>query len=136
MAPLTNPELVTEETASVLGVRGLPDRSLVDSLALFLRRKEILLLLDNAEHLIQASAELAEHLLMHCPLLKILVTSRERLSIGGEATFHVPSMSLPAADVASAAELETAEAAQLSSERKASMSIGSPKRAVAERRTG
>jgi len=113
LAPLTNPELVTEKTAGVLGVRGHPDRSLVDSLAVYLRRKEILLLLDNAEHLIQTSAELAEHLLMLCPQLKILTTSREPLSIGGEAAFQVPSLSLPAENVMTGAELEASEAVQL-----------------------
>jgi predicted ATPase/class 3 adenylate cyclase len=117
LAPLTNPELVTEKTAGVLGVRGHPDRSLVDSLAVYLRRKEILLLLDNAEHLIQTPAELAEHLLMLCPQLKILVTSREPLSIGGEATFQVPSLSLPAEKVTTEAELEASEAVQLFLER-------------------
>jgi predicted ATPase/class 3 adenylate cyclase len=117
LAPLTNPELVTEKTAGVLGVRGLPDRSLVDSLAVYLRRKEILLLLDNAEHLIQTSAELAEHLLMLCTQLKILVTSRAPLSIGGEVTFQVPSLSLPAENVMTEAELEASEAVQLFLER-------------------
>jgi predicted ATPase len=113
LAPLENPELVSETTAAVLGVRGLPDRSLVDSLAVYLRRKETLLLLDNAEHLVQATAELAEHLLMRCPKLKILVTSREPLSIDGERSFQVPSLSLPGKNVTSAAELETSEAVQL-----------------------
>jgi predicted ATPase/class 3 adenylate cyclase len=117
LAPHTSQELVVEKTADVLGVRGQPDRSLLDSLVIYLRHKETLLLLDNAEHLILASAELAEHLLAACPQVKILVTSREALSIDGEATFQVPFMSLPASDVASAAELETAEAAQLFLER-------------------
>ncbi len=117
LAPLTNSELVAEKTAGVLGVRGQPDRSLADSLAAFLRRKEILLLLDNAEHLVQTSAELAEHLLTLCPKLKILVTSREPLSIDGEATFQVPSLSLPAENVMTEDELEASEAVQLFLER-------------------
>ena len=117
LAAHTSPELVVEKTADVLGVHGQPDRPLVDALVLYLRHKETLLLLDNAEHLILALAELAEHLLGACPQVKILVTSREALSIDGEATFQVPSLSLPAADVARAAELETAEAAQLFLER-------------------
>jgi predicted ATPase/class 3 adenylate cyclase len=117
LAPHTSPELVVEKTAEVLGVRGQADRPLVDALVLYLRHKETLLLFDNVEHLILASAELAEHLLGACPGVKILVTSREALSIDGETTFRVPSLSLPAADVARAAELETAEAAQLFLER-------------------
>jgi len=117
LASLTDPEHVPEAAAAVLGVRGHPDRSLVDSLAVFLRRKEILLLLDNAEHLIQSTADLAEQLLMRCPLLKILVSSREPLSIGGEVTFQVPSLSLPAENGITEAELEASEAVQLFLER-------------------
>jgi class 3 adenylate cyclase len=117
LAPLTSPELVTERAAAMLGLRGQPDRSLADTLAIYLRRKESLLLLDNAEHLIQACAELAEGLLANCPQLKILVTSREPLAIAGEATFQVPTLSLPAEGAASAAELEASEAARLFLER-------------------
>ena len=113
LAPITDPELVAEKVVGVLRVRVQPDRPLSDSLALFLRRKEILLLLDNVEHLIQISAELAEYLLKTCPQLKILVTSRESLSIGGETRFQVPSLSLPARGVTTAADLESSEATQL-----------------------
>jgi predicted ATPase/class 3 adenylate cyclase len=117
LAPHNSPELVAEKTADVLGVRGQPDHPMVDSLVTYLRHKETLLLLDNVEHLILASADLAERLLGACPQVKILVTSREALSIDGEATFQVPSLSLPAADVANASDLEIAEAAQLFLER-------------------
>ena len=117
LASLTNPELVPEATAAILGVRGHPDRTLTDSLAVYLRRKDSLLLLDNAEHLIRTTAELAEQLLVRCPLLKILVTSREPLSIAGEVTFQVPSLSLPAEHVMTEAELVASEAVQLFLER-------------------
>lgn len=113
LAPISDPELVAQKVAGVLGVRERPDRPLSESLAMFLRRKEILLILDNVEHLIQKSAELAEYLLQACPQLKILVTGRESLSIGGETRFQVPSLSLPARDVTTAADLESFEAAQL-----------------------
>jgi predicted ATPase len=117
LAPHTSPELVVEKTAACWECAANRIVSLVDSLVVYLRRKEILLMLDNAEHLIHASAELAERLLAACPQVKILVTSREALSIDGEATFQVPSMSLPAAVWRRLAELETAEAAQLFLER-------------------
>ncbi len=117
LAPLTNPELVTEKISGVLGVRGQPDRSLADSLALYLRRKVILLLLDNAEHLIEASAELAELLLTSCPQVKILVTSREPLTIDGEMLFQVPTLSFPAEGGVTKADLEASEAVQLLLER-------------------
>jgi len=117
LAPLADPELVIEAAAGVLGVRGHPDRSLADSLAVYLRRKAVLLLLDNVEHLIQASAELAEALLTSCPQVKLLVTSREPLAIRGETTFQVPTLSVPAEGAATAAELEASEAALMFLER-------------------
>ncbi len=117
LAPLIKAELVAEKAASVFGVRGQPDRTLAESLALFLRRKATLLLFDNAEHLIQASADLVDHLLTACPQVKILVTSREPLSIPGEMIFQVPALSLPAQGVVAEADLEASEAALLFIER-------------------
>jgi non-specific serine/threonine protein kinase len=69
-----------------------------DALVDFLRRKELLLLLDNVEHLVREAAVLAEYLLSHCPNLKILVTGREALFIRGEITLQIPSLSLPSAN--------------------------------------
>ena len=59
-----------------------PGHSISDSLIDYLRRKELLLLLDNVEHLVQASAELAQHLLAHCARLKIVVTGTGRSGTG------------------------------------------------------
>jgi predicted ATPase/class 3 adenylate cyclase len=95
LAPLTDPELIPERVSSALGVQEQPGRGLLDTLTEYLRRKDLLLLLDNVEHLVQASAELAEHLLDHCPELKILVTGREALFIAGETTLQLPSLALP-----------------------------------------
>ena len=61
----------------------------------FLRTKELLLVLDNAEHLIEACASLAEALLNECPGLVILATSREPLGIPGEVLWRVPSLATP-----------------------------------------
>ena len=62
----------------------------------FLRSKELLLLLDNCEHLIGAAADVADRLLGACPALRVLATSREPLGVEGEAVFAVPSLALPA----------------------------------------
>ncbi len=113
LAPLNDPELVPEKIASVLGVRGHPDRSLVDSLVLFLRRRETLLLLDNAEHVIEKTAQVAEHLLAACPKLVMLVTSREPLAIPGETILQVPSLSLPPRAELTTEDLTESEAVQL-----------------------
>lgn len=96
LAALSDPALVIQAGASVLGVREEPNRPLLSTLSEHLRSKRMLLLLDNCEHLIQACAEFAEVLLKACPNVGILVMSREGLGIGGETIRHVRSLSTPA----------------------------------------
>ncbi len=98
LAPLTDPELIAERVAAPLNVQEQPGRTIRDSLVDFLRRKELLLLLDNVEHVVRECAELVEYLLSHCPRLKILVTGREALFISGEVTLQIPSLSLPSSN--------------------------------------
>jgi predicted ATPase len=84
--------------AAVLGVRERsenPEQPFIPSLIDALRSKELLLVLDNCEHLVDACARLAEVLLGSCPGLRILATSREALGIAGEATWVVPPLSVP-----------------------------------------
>jgi predicted ATPase/class 3 adenylate cyclase len=95
LAPLTDPDLIPERVAAALHVQEQPGHRMLDTLVEYLRRKELLLLLDNVEHLVRKSAEFAEHLLENCPKLKILVTGREALFIAGETTLQIPSLSLP-----------------------------------------
>jgi len=95
LAPLTDPERVPQAVAAALGVREERDRPLFTALTDYLREKQVLLLLDNCEHLIDACAQLAEQLLRACPHLQLLATSREALGIEGEAAVRVPSLSLP-----------------------------------------
>jgi predicted ATPase len=78
-----------------LRVREAPGSPLAETLAVHLRPKNALLVLDNCEHLVGASASLAEALLGRCPGLKVLATSREALGVGGEALFVMPPLSLP-----------------------------------------
>jgi len=114
LAPLTDPDFIIERVATVLNVQEQPGYPLLDTLTATLRRKELLLLLDNVEHLVRESAELAEHLLRNCPSIKILVTGRESLFIEGETTLQIPSLSLPGikGDVA-LEEIRASEAVQL-----------------------
>ena len=95
LAPLTEPGLIPERAAAALNVQEQPGRQMLETLIEFLRRKELLLLLDNVEHLVRESAEFAERLLSNCPKLKILVTGREALFIAGETTLQIPSLSIP-----------------------------------------
>lgn len=95
LAALSEPTLVTQTVASVLGLRESPDMPIVKRLVDFVRSRELLLVLDNCEHLRDACAKLTETLLSACPHLQIMVTSREPLGINGEMTWRVPSLALP-----------------------------------------
>jgi predicted ATPase/class 3 adenylate cyclase len=98
LAPLTEPNLVPQAVALVLGVREEPGRSLVETLVEHLRSKRLLLILDNCEHLLAACATLANELLHACPHVQILASSREGLGIAGETTYRLPSLQLPDPD--------------------------------------
>jgi len=86
LAPLSDPELVAQAVASVLGVSEQPGRALMQTLAEALTDNQMLLVLDNCEHLIEACASLAGTLLSTCQNLSILATSREALGITGESS--------------------------------------------------
>ena len=95
LSPLSDPDLVPQAVASVLGVREASGSPLLETLASHLRSKHLLLVLDNCEHLVGACADLAKALLSRCPNLSILATSREALGVDGESLFFVPPLSLP-----------------------------------------
>ena len=95
LAPLSDPGLVPQTVATVLGLKEEPGMSIVQTLIKHLKDKRLLLLLDNCEHLIDGCAQLVDTLIRQCPNLTVLATSREALGIGGEQTYRVPSLSLP-----------------------------------------
>jgi predicted ATPase/DNA-binding SARP family transcriptional activator/DNA-binding CsgD family transcriptional regulator len=95
LAPLSNPGLLPQVVAAALGVRERPGAPFMVTLQEALRDKELLLVLDNCEHLIDACAHLAETLLGSCPGLRILATSREALGVAGEGIWVVPPLALP-----------------------------------------
>ncbi len=95
LAPLTDPSLIPQTIASVFELREAPNMPLMDILTNYLRAKQLLLILDNCEHLIETCAKLSADLLHACPQLKIIPSSREALGISGETVYRVPSLSLP-----------------------------------------
>jgi predicted ATPase/DNA-binding SARP family transcriptional activator/DNA-binding CsgD family transcriptional regulator len=114
LAPLSDPELVPQAVAGALGAQEQPGRPLLETLLDTLGNKEMLLLLDNCEHLIDAMARLATDLLHSCPRTRMLATSRERLGVIGELTWPVPSLSAPGAEEApTVEEIEGYESARL-----------------------
>jgi predicted ATPase/DNA-binding CsgD family transcriptional regulator len=95
LAALTDPELLPQQIASSLGIVEQAGRSMTGTLSAFLQPKQLLLILDNCEHLVTACAHLVETLLYTCPRLRILATSREALNISGELVWLVPSLPFP-----------------------------------------
>lgn len=95
LAALNDPALLTSTIIDVLGVKEETKKSTERTLIDFLREKEILILLDNCEQLIDACAGLTEKLLSSCPKLKIIATSREALNCNGEVTYRIPPLTIP-----------------------------------------
>ncbi len=95
LASLADPGIIPTTIAQVLGVQERPGKRITDLLVDFLRYKQLLLILDNCEHLLEACANLADRLLHNCPNLTILASSRELLGVEGEAPYSVPPMILP-----------------------------------------
>ncbi len=119
LASVSDPGLVVNQAAMPFGVRDQKTdsgRVLVDVLSDYLVDKELLLVLDNCEHVLESAAALAETMLTRCPELRILATSRELLGIPGEVVYPVPPLGLPAEE---AIELSDGEAVRLFVERAA-----------------
>ena len=94
LAPITDPELVAVTVARALGLPDQPGRSTMDTLLRFVRDRQMLVVLDNCEHLLDASAELVVALLSGAGRLALLATSREAIGVAGEVSWRVPSLSL------------------------------------------
>lgn len=112
LAPLSDPELVVDTIADAAGIQRGGPRSTHDALVHALARRRCLLLVDNCEHLLDACAEVIDELLLSCPEVDVLVTSREPLEVEGEHVYRVPSLSVPP-EHASRAELESSDAVNL-----------------------
>src|SRR6201997_1004453 len=94
LAPITDPDVVPVAGARALGLPDQPGRSTMDTLLRFVRDRQMLVVLDNCEHLLDASAELVVALLGGAPGLTLLATSREPIGVAGEVSWRVPSLSL------------------------------------------
>src|SRR5262249_48564338 len=95
LAPLSDPGLVPQTVASALGIKEEPGTTMAQTLVKALQPRKMLLLLDNCEHLLEATVHLAGALLKHCPDVKVLTSSREALGVSGEQTYRIPSLDLP-----------------------------------------
>jgi predicted ATPase len=116
LAPVADPEMVARTVAAALGVREEPARPVLDTLLDAVGDRHLLVVLDNAEHVLGAAAKLADAVVRSCPRAHLLVTSREPLGIGGEQVFRVPPLSVPPAGLADPARLAAFESVQLFTE--------------------
>ncbi len=125
LGPLDDGALLAAETASTLGVERLPGRSVQESLIEYLRSRHTLLILDNCEHLLDATVHLLDALLRACPRLQVLATSREALGMAGEVLYRVPSLSVPKhGEESDLAALDEYEAVRLFVDRAAAVRPG------------
>ncbi|UCE02624.1 MAG: tetratricopeptide repeat protein [Candidatus Latescibacterota bacterium] len=113
LAPHTDAKEVVQSVARVIDVRETSGRDLLDVLIERLRRRRVLLVLDNCEHLIDASATLTARLLQDCSELHIVATSQERLDVPGELVWQVPPLSMPKSQDQSLEKMLESSAVQL-----------------------
>ncbi|MET0918407.1 MAG: winged helix-turn-helix domain-containing protein [Burkholderiales bacterium] len=116
LAPLVDPALVPSAVAQVLGVSEATGKPLLETLCSRVKARQLLLLLDNCEHLLDACARLADAMLRSAAELTIIATSREPLHVAGEQTYTLPALSLPDPS-AGVDNVRAAEAVQLFVER-------------------
>lgn len=117
LAPLSDPALVPMTVASALGIVPEPNRSVPEELARHLRPRQIMLLLDNCEHVLAGVAELVARLLAASPALQILAASRAPLHVRGEHVLPVEPLPLPASTASSWEALAHNDAVRLFAER-------------------
>ena len=113
LAPIADPRLVAQALAGVLNVTEGGTSSLVDALIAHLRDRRMLIVLDNCEHLIEASATLARELLQASSTLRVLATSREALRVAGETVYSLPALAIPAEQRVTPETLMHSDAARL-----------------------
>ena len=98
LAPLHDPALVVGEAAQVMGVNEEPGRTRLQAICAHMKARRALIILDNCEHLVQASAEFAAAVLRSAPNVRMLASSREALHVPGEQSYPIRPLPLPAQD--------------------------------------
>ncbi len=114
LAALTDPSWLLKRLVQTFEIKEDPEQSLIIVLINYLRKRHMLVILDNCEHLLSACAELCGQLLQACPGLIILTTSREVLNLPNELAFSLSSLSLPdSSQIITLQQLKQSEAVQL-----------------------
>ena len=95
LAPLSEAQLVPQAVMQALGLKEQPGKSLMEVVSGYLAAKKLLLVIDNAEHVLEGCVPLIDEALRRSAAVSVLVTSRERLGMVGEVTYRVPSLTVP-----------------------------------------
>jgi len=122
LASVGDDDAVPSVISQIVGIAGQSGRPALDSLIDALSPQDILIVLDNCEHLISACAKVADAIVSRCPKVHLVATSREPLGIAGENIYRVPSMSLPESD-ADYSRLEGSDAVSLFVDRARSQGV-------------
>ena len=118
LADTADTDLIPRRVAATFGIREEQDRPLMATLFEALRARQLLIVLDTCEHIVDGCAELVQQLLAACPSVRVVATSREPLRVRGETVWRVPPLSVPAGlDPESLGDLARHEALQLFAER-------------------
>ena len=117
LAAVTDHDAVPAAIASALRIPAQPGRPALDTLAEALAPQDMLIVLDNCEHLIGGCAKTAETILQRCPKVHLIATSREPLAIAGETIYRVPPLSLPQDDHDEGAAASSCDAVALLADR-------------------
>ncbi len=110
LAAVGEPNLVAAAVAEATGAHERAGHGLADTLVGHLQQRQVLVVLDNCEHLVEACADLVARVLGACPDVTVLATSREPLAVAGETTFAVSPLTLPPASARAAREVQVADA--------------------------
>jgi predicted ATPase len=113
LAPIADPELVASVIAQTLGMSQQEGRRVDESIPPWLKRKQLLLIFDNCEHVVETVAPIAAAILRAAPGVRIIATSRQALAIGDEEVVRIPSLDVPhsVADLSAPAVMEFAAVA-------------------------
>ncbi|MBD5633410.1 MAG: adenylate/guanylate cyclase domain-containing protein, partial [Candidatus Eremiobacteraeota bacterium] len=117
LSPISDPEVVADETARVVGVAASSDESGLQATIAALRDKETLLIFDGCERLLEATAHLIAAILRACPRVRAIATTRQALAIGGESVYGLDVFEPPAATTRTAKEAAAYPAVQMFVER-------------------
>ncbi len=113
LAPVERPDLVVFVVARAMEVIETPGTPLLEGIITALAGREVLVVLDNCEHLLDQVAALCTNLLHSCPSLRILATSQSKLTVAGEATWPVPPLTLPSAHASDPETIAASESVRL-----------------------